>query len=209
MSPKLIDRAQRKHEIAEVALELFADHGVDGTSISSVARAAGIGKGTVYEYFTSKEELILSAFRVWLEEMSDLWQTAFETTQHPADRLRTYVHAIIHAYLDDDRTVKIMLRMIQMMLHNQEWLRGNPEVRDIFVSLRRHFAEMLQDGVTQGVFRPDIADEIPSLVINLFAYLDGIAFHYLANQEDIDLMQQVDFYLDRLLHYVRQPTTDA
>ena len=62
MSPKLVDKEQRKQEIALVALDLFAEKGIEAASISEVAKAAGIGKGTVYEYFASKEELIVSAF---------------------------------------------------------------------------------------------------------------------------------------------------
>ncbi len=47
--------------IVEAAVTCFARDGFSGTPISAVAAEAGIGKGTVYEYFRSKEELLLDA----------------------------------------------------------------------------------------------------------------------------------------------------
>ena len=60
-------RARRKDarpaEIADAALRLFADRGYAATRLDDVAAAAGIGKGTIYLYFTNKEELFQSVVR--------------------------------------------------------------------------------------------------------------------------------------------------
>ena len=63
---------------------------------------------------------------------------------------------------------------------------------------------MLLEGVAQGAFKPEIARDVEKLVINLFAYLDGIAVHYVVNRNDFDLVEQVNFYLDRLLNDIRR-----
>ena len=47
MSPKRIDKEERKKQIALGALDLFAEKGLEGTSISEVAKQAGIGKGGI------------------------------------------------------------------------------------------------------------------------------------------------------------------
>jgi len=51
-------RKERRSEILNVALELFAHDGYHATSISTIARKAGISKGLLYNYFKSKEELL-------------------------------------------------------------------------------------------------------------------------------------------------------
>jgi len=197
MSPKLINKEERKQEIALVALELFAKKGFETTSISSVAKAAGIGKGTVYEYFVSKEELIVSAFMAWLENMmGQELEELLLTIAEPEKRLRKCVQTMMEQFISDEQTVKIMISMFQMMLKDDKLFPQNEKFRKMFQMVRKVFVDILLDGVSQGVFRPEIAKDAEKIAINLFAYLDGIAFHYFLNKNDIDLMQQVDFYLD-------------
>jgi TetR/AcrR family fatty acid metabolism transcriptional regulator len=61
----------RREEIIRAALAAYADKGIFNTRIEEVAAAAGIGKGTVYEYFRSKEELLSAAIRFEMEESAE------------------------------------------------------------------------------------------------------------------------------------------
>ena len=63
MSPRSVEqlddlRKQKKELIMGVALELFAENGYHPTSISQIAKKAGISKGLTYNYFESKKELL-------------------------------------------------------------------------------------------------------------------------------------------------------
>ncbi|MET7338200.1 helix-turn-helix domain-containing protein [Nonomuraea sp. NPDC005650] len=60
---QLIERHSRKAaRILDSARELVLDHGVRKVTVSEIARAAGVGKGTVYLYWPAKEDLILGLF---------------------------------------------------------------------------------------------------------------------------------------------------
>ena len=63
MSPKTKEqfeeiRQEKRELILDTALEVFATHGFHGTSISMIAKHAGIAKGLLYNYFKSKEDLL-------------------------------------------------------------------------------------------------------------------------------------------------------
>jgi AcrR family transcriptional regulator len=61
-APPRETRAQeRRDQLIETALALFAQEGVDGTRIADLAQAAGVAHGLVYHYFRSKEELLFAA----------------------------------------------------------------------------------------------------------------------------------------------------
>ncbi|MDN5857741.1 MAG: TetR/AcrR family transcriptional regulator [Pseudonocardia sp.] len=60
------------HEILAAALELFVEHGVDGTSIEGVARRAGVGKVTVYRRFPTKEALLAAAVETIREPIPEI-----------------------------------------------------------------------------------------------------------------------------------------
>ena len=53
----------RRTELAETALNLWADKGFDATSVASIAEAAGVSKGTFYLYFSSKQALLEDVLR--------------------------------------------------------------------------------------------------------------------------------------------------
>ncbi|MGF1631004.1 MAG: TetR/AcrR family transcriptional regulator [Kiloniellaceae bacterium] len=54
--------ARTQEKIEQETLALFADKGVDRTTIGDIARAAGIAEGTIYRHFASKEELVWQLF---------------------------------------------------------------------------------------------------------------------------------------------------
>lgn len=74
MCPKSIDqlqeiREQRKEQILNAALELFAQLGYHATSMSQISKKAGISKGLSYNYFESKEEILSTLFLRFSKEI--------------------------------------------------------------------------------------------------------------------------------------------
>jgi len=65
-------REGRRNLIMRVALELFASNGYHGTTISNIARNAGISKGLLYNYFNSKEDLIKEIIYSGLENIDKM-----------------------------------------------------------------------------------------------------------------------------------------
>lgn len=62
-------RARRRREILRAATDEFSRHGFEGTRIEAVAKRAGIGKSTVYEYYPSKEELLHAVCTMVVEDV--------------------------------------------------------------------------------------------------------------------------------------------
>jgi len=59
---------EKRKAILDAAIQAFASKGFHATRISDVATLAGIGKGTVYLYFSSKEDLLLSILESYVDE---------------------------------------------------------------------------------------------------------------------------------------------
>jgi AcrR family transcriptional regulator len=66
-------REGKRRQILYAAVECFATTGYHAVSISDLASHAGISKGLMYNYFSSKEELLKSIFREIMTEMMDLF----------------------------------------------------------------------------------------------------------------------------------------
>ena len=203
MAPKIVDREQRKKEIALAALEVFAEHGIESTSISQIAAAAGIGKGTVYEYFDTKLELTVAAAGAWVEAVEASVSPRGDGGADPVSRLRTLITASTRAFLEDPRMIRLFLGIAQVVLRDPELRDQLDVVQRVSSPVRESIREILVDGVTAGVFRPEVADDAERIAINLVAFVDGLGLHYVANPEFFDLSVQVDFHLEMLVDSLR------
>ena len=63
-------REERRAQLLDIALKLFADEGYHNTTINEIARKAGISKGLIYNYFKSKEELLLEVISRSMDEIT-------------------------------------------------------------------------------------------------------------------------------------------
>lgn len=59
----------KREAILGAALELFADRGFHGTAVPQIAERAGVGAGTIYRYFASKEAIVNALYQRWKEAL--------------------------------------------------------------------------------------------------------------------------------------------
>ncbi|MBW1820843.1 MAG: TetR family transcriptional regulator C-terminal domain-containing protein, partial [Deltaproteobacteria bacterium] len=67
---------------------------------------------------------------------------------------------------------------------------------------RKIVVDTLLDGVSKGIFRPEIARDAEKIAINLLAYIDGISLHSILSKNYFDLKEQIDLYMQNLIHEI-------
>lgn len=77
----------RRRSIMEVASQVFGKKGYCGATISEIAEKAGIAEASIYQYFRSKEQLLLSALGTWFIELADELDRAFSGALNPYEQL--------------------------------------------------------------------------------------------------------------------------
>jgi AcrR family transcriptional regulator len=94
--PKLRADAQRNRErILEVAREAFTRSGADA-SLDDIAKQAGVGPGTLYRHFPTREELLKAVYRKELETLAAAAQK-FAATLPPVEALRAWLLLFVDA----------------------------------------------------------------------------------------------------------------
>jgi TetR/AcrR family fatty acid metabolism transcriptional regulator len=71
----------------KVASEVFGKKGYGGATISEIAGKAGIAEASIYQYFKSKEQLLLSVLGTWFIELADELDSVFSGALNPYERL--------------------------------------------------------------------------------------------------------------------------
>src|SRR5205809_6248309 len=83
----------KRDAILRAAIDVFADRGFFSAQVADVARAAGVAAGTVYLYFKSKDDLLVSIFDRSMREGLTLGRAAVADLHDPRERLRRLARA--------------------------------------------------------------------------------------------------------------------
>lgn len=86
----------KRFAILDAALRVFAKRGFASARISDIAAAAGIGKGTVYLYFASKEDLLMGVFESRVDEILSMIDELVVSRVTPQEGLRAFFDAALN-----------------------------------------------------------------------------------------------------------------
>jgi len=204
MAARRVDKNEKAEHIALTALALFSEKGYRATSVGQIARSAGIGKGTVYQYYQTKEDLFIAAVMTWLAQFESQLCSRLEGLTDPVAQLNAVaqLHRDLYGRIDRS-TMHLFLQILQQsMMEGGVIAKRRHLVGEMAAAVTRTVVGILLEGVSRGVFQPRIAREAETIAINLHAYLDGIGLHSIVSDKYFDLNQQIDYYIDNLVRTI-------
>ncbi len=90
MAPKIVDREQRHREILTAAFELFVEKGYHKTTLGEIAKAVGIGQGTLYYYFPTKDEIFWGVYNLMMSHVEEGFRQRLEAVDDPIERMEEF-----------------------------------------------------------------------------------------------------------------------
>lgn len=143
-----IKRERKKEKILEAAAELFSTKHYHEVMMDDVARLISVAKGTVYNYFTSKEELYFTIMHTRMENLLSTLKQKIESEQNSIDSLRAFV---VHLYMFMMKHRKFFL------IYQRETLNKQNSFCEEMLSLEKQMKQMIMQiisrGESEGVFR--------------------------------------------------------
>ena len=146
----------RRSNILAAAAQVFADKGYAATRIIEVARAAQVGKGTIYEYSPSKEALFFAVFEEMMGGAADAVAQATETLtgDFPTRMLRLSDH-IISTWLEALHTYALVMEFWSATASSPGRDRFKASFRQGYQGLRTVVGELIRRGQTSGEVTSD------------------------------------------------------
>ena len=195
MSPKIVDKNAKKQEILRAAIRLFAARGVRNVKMSDVAKAAGVGKGTIYEYFTGKDEIYRAAIKEYLDRAESAAAKEMFRARSPREKL----NALLGAWLRSTEAESDELMMLFIDVWSEAIRGGSPDItagfdmKAFFHEYRDFVASILQEGIDAGELKPMDTAVVAGSLLALF---DGIMLQWLLDRDSVDLPKTLDTVLD-------------
>ena len=165
-------RADKRRHILEAAVEVFADRGFHKSRVSDVARAANVADGTIYLYFKSKDEILLSIFEEAMAEMIEAVEKKLAPLDDPFDKLRTFTSFHMDR-VERHRSVAKVLQ-VELRLSHTFMREYKPTKLKQYLDI---VGSIVEEGQARGLIRPDVNPIIVRRA--LFGALDEIAMQWI------------------------------
>src|SRR5215469_5033754 len=143
--------AERRERLFRSALKLFAQKGFAETTVEDITNAADLGKGTFFNYFPSKEHILLAFGEMQLAKL----QAAFEEMRHTNVPVPVFLRSLGPRMTQEPmRNPSIIRILLQAFL-------ANTAVREPMLDLQRRVTAIHTDMIRMGQERGEIRDDVP------------------------------------------------
>ena len=188
----------KREAILRAAIDVFADRGFFNAQVADVARAAGVAAGTVYLYFDSKDDLLVSIFERTMREAIAEGRAAVAPVRDPIDQLRTVARVHLDR-LGRDRSLAVVF---------QVELRQSTKFMERFSStLLREYLGLIRaiivEGQKTGVFRKELNATLAAKLF--FGGLDEMATNWILSRRKYALASEADAIVDLFVHGAAAP----
>lgn len=182
--PDVVKNMTKKETIKAVSIPLFARNGYEGTSLSQIAKKAGIKPPSIYAHFDGKEDLFLSVFEdVLWEDVQYVKQLLEKQTDLSVEeKLYQILWGIFHFYLQNEEKAVFLKRV---MLFPPSFLEKG-ELHKRFMASEQALSEILRsifnEGMAKGIIRQH---EVEDLIASFYCLVDGLfmQFYYYGKDE--------------------------
>ena len=186
-------RGDKREAILRAATDVFSERGFFTAQVADVARAAGVAAGTVYLYFKSKDDLLVSIFEKTMREAIADGRACVAPLRDPVEQLRTIARVHLER-LGRDRSLAVVFQV---------------ELRQSTKFMERFSATLLRDylGIIRGIFVAGQASGAFRREINatlaaklFFGGLDEMATNWILSTRKYSLVSQADAIVDLFVH---------
>jgi len=201
------DALQTRNRILDAAEKVFSARGVSRTSLSDIARAAGVTRGAIYWHFADKGEMFCAMVgRVTLpmEELRD--RTAGQLAIDPLGYIRGMALGILQRTATDVQCQ----RVFDVVVHKCEYLDEMAEVKRRFSEMREGCQARITEGFRAAVKAGVIGPVDPRLAaFGLQALIDGVIMNWLADRKSVALERKAGALIDIYLVGLNPPRKAA
>lgn len=172
-------------QIIEAAVEVIAENGFHASQVSKIAKKANVADGTIYLYFKSKEDILISVFREKMGSFIDETTEAIRENKTANSKLLTFIRRH-YEQLTDNPYLAIVTQL--------ELRQSKPELRYEINRVLKSYLDVIDSIIEHGVendeFRSDINPQIIRQMI--FGTLDETVTTWVMKSQRYPLTDQAE-----------------
>lgn len=200
---RIIDKEEKRLDIARASIESFAKKGIAQTSIDEIAKSAGVAKGTIYLYFKNKEEIILTIWDMLATRHQEVFQARITETMSAKEKiLELFNFSECKEEHDKEELLILYQNFLSTMLIDKTGLYTN-----YFATICQRDYDIIFQCIHQGITKGELeVHDIDKLTNTIIIFMEGVVIQSKMNNFNFEqtqsrLTQYIAFLLDQ---YIRK-----
>ena len=165
----------KKQLIIEAAIKVFARDGLEKGKIADIAKEAGIGKGTVYEYFRSKEEIFKAIEYYMFKDFNLIFDQLRSSSLSPTQKLISLMENALDMFMEMGDILLILMELWAQAGRGHVHGSDHSLFVEYYDDYRKRVESILEDGIKTGELREMNKEGVATL---LLAFMDGLVWQF-------------------------------
>jgi len=193
----IVDKEQKKRDIALACKELILSNGINNLTVSQVAKSAGVGKGTIYEYFTNKDEIVFELVNILMQKHSQKLQETLKTKSSTKEKIREFSRFF---YSEDE----IELRQLYKEFIALSLISPKNEMMEFHAECSKSYFSWFETILKNGIENKEIKPEALLLAKGLFVVGEGLFIQNSVIGQVQNIQKDLDSFIDTIFSLMEQ-----
>ena len=185
--------SEKYQRILEAAVKVFAELGFHQSTISQIAKAAGVADGTIYLYFKNKDDILVQFYEYKTRQVFKTFRQAVDQADSAVGKLRNLIHAHLDAFQKDYN----MAIVYQVETRQQRRFAEKP-IKEMSKMYRDIISEVVELGQEEGTMRRDLYMGMVKRLIN--GAVDEVINAWIHTGCSYDLVSMADPLVELFIH---------
>ena len=195
----IVDKEQKKRDIALACKDLFFQSSIKDLSIATIAKTAGVGKGTIYNYFHNKEEILFEIVNILLQEHDVKKREKLAQERTTKGKIKVFSDFF---YNDDDVELRELYKdFVAIALSSP-----SKEMKEFQTNHAEYYYSWMQEIIQEGIDKGEIIPESINLIQTLCAANEGLFIASISTNRIENLAQEIDVHIENIFKFMECKT---
>lgn len=198
---RLREQQTRRHQILASAKQLFEEKGFDTTTVEAIAARAELGKGTIYSYFQSKDEIYIAILEEGLEILEDRMVAAIKRSTTAVEALQNLYDTFVAYHHERDGFIETLFLQVDRKdaIRLDSMVTGLQKKASVWLEL---VGSVLRRGMEAGEFKPLEIEPTARIIIGMII---GMIIQHEMGSSGLGLTQYRDSLFQLVLEGLKNP----
>ncbi len=203
MSPKIVDKSQRRKEIATACYELIHDNGIRNLTVAQVAKTAGIGKGTVYEYFDNKEDIVFEIINLHIEDYHNEFLETIKDVKTTREKIFHFFKFVIDDSEENLKQFNGYKEYLSIVLAED-----NDAMCAFNIECHSFFSVQLKIMIDEAILNGELIPQASAMSEGLLIFEKGLALLKMS-QKDFDAKKECELFVNNFFDLIEVKNNDT
>ena len=196
MSPRRVNKEEKRREVALSCFDLIHNGGMKKLTVAQVAKTAGIGKGTVYEYFENKEDIIFEIINMHIEHHHNKFLETVKNIKTIREKVYCFFDFVMNDSEENMKHFNGYREYLSIVLsdENENMCNFNDKCNDFF---KEQLEMMIEEGISNG----ELQELSRNFIDGMMIFEKGVALMKMT-QMNFDATKSCEEFLGNLFDLI-------